>query len=91
MEKTNRKSEKPDDRNLLAYYKSLPAPTYPKKEFTKRIALETGVSEATVRNWILGVTYPDDVKNIKILSDLTGIPIPDLWSGIEKRDDFIEQ
>ena len=64
---------------LKGYYKNLPAPTYPKKEFVRTIASKCDVSESTVRNWVMYGFRPDNEEHIKILSNETGIPVEELW------------
>lgn len=65
---------------LKGYYKNLPEPSYPKRDFIREIALKCNVSDATVRNWIIYGFRPDNPEHIKILSEATGIPENQLWS-----------
>lgn len=57
---------------LKGYYKSLPDPTYPKKEFAAELARRCNVSQATVKNWIMYGFRPFNEKHIAIISDMTG-------------------
>lgn len=41
----------------------------------------TGRSSATIRNWIKFGMIPNDPADIKILSEVTGIPENKLWSN----------
>ena len=64
---------------LKSYYKNLPAPTHPKKEFIRDVATKCDVSEATVRNWVMYGFRPDNEVHIDVLSKETGIPVEELW------------
>lgn len=64
---------------LKSYYKNLPAPTHPKKEFIRDVATKCGVSEATVRNWVMYGFRPVNEEHIKVLSEATGISADNLW------------
>ncbi|MCD8282057.1 MAG: hypothetical protein LUC22_02250 [Prevotella sp.] len=66
--------------NLADYYKSLRGEKPPKKSFVEMVASRCGVTEMTVRNWILYGTHPSQPEYENILSELTGIPVEDLWS-----------
>lgn len=78
--KTSILSENGKKMTLKGYYKSLPEPTYPKKEFTSEIARRCNVSEVTVKNWIMYGFRPSNEKHIEILSEMTGIKPEDLWN-----------
>ena len=64
---------------LRGYYKSLPNSSHPKTEFVNDIAAKTGVSTATVRNWIVYGMRPNNPEHVQILSEITGIPVNELW------------
>ena len=65
---------------LKGYYKSLPDPTYPKKEFAAELARRCNVSQATVKNWIMYGFRPFNENDIAIISEMTGIKPEDLWN-----------
>lgn len=71
---------KPQKMTLRCYYESLPDANHPKTEFINDIAARTGVSTATVRNWIAYGMKPNNHKHIEILSEITGIPENELWN-----------
>lgn len=64
---------------LRGYYNDLPEATHPKTDFINEIASLTGVSTASVRNWIMGMR-PQNPNHIDILSEVTGIPKSELWT-----------
>lgn len=64
---------------LRGYYKSLPNRICPKSEFIHKIANLCGVTDVTVRNWLLYSTRPTNPEHIAILSEETGIAKEDLW------------
>ena len=64
---------------LKGYYNSLPNSTHPKTDLVNSIAVEAGVSVATVRNWIIYGMHPQDRKHIDVLVKKTGIPADSLW------------
>lgn len=64
---------------LRDYYKSLPNSSHPKTDLINDVALETGVSAATVRNWFLYGMRPQNRKHIGVLVSKTGIPEDELW------------
>lgn len=66
--------------SLKDFYHSLPSSSHPKTDFINEVLKRTGVSVTTVRNWILYGMKPNDVKHIEVLSDITGIPVCDLWN-----------
>lgn len=65
---------------LKDYYKSLPDASYPKTDFVNKVANACKVSVATVRNWVAYGMRPSEERNIEILSEMTGIPMSELWS-----------
>lgn len=75
----NSLEEKSSKMTLKDYYLSLPDASYPKTEFINKIALETGVTASTVRNWIKYGMKPNSKEHVAILSRETGIPEDELW------------
>ncbi len=73
------KSKKVRKMTLKGYYTSLPNATHPKTDLINEIAVETGVSAATVRNWVIYGMRPLNRKHIDVLVSKTGIPAADLW------------
>lgn len=65
---------------LKSYYKNLPTPTHPKKELIQSIATRCGVTEVTVRNWIMYGFRPDNQDHVQVISEITGIPAENLWN-----------
>lgn len=65
---------------LSGYYKGLPESTHPKTEFMNEIIKRTGVSFTTARNWVIYNMKPNNPDHIKVLSEITGIPIENLWN-----------
>lgn len=72
-------SKKVPKMTLEGYYESLPRAEFPKTDFVNKISTETGVSTATVHNWIHGKTRPLNREHIQKLCKLTGIKEEDLW------------
>lgn len=64
---------------LQGYYEKLPEAEYPKTNFINTVVSKTGVSTATVRNWIFYGMKPANDKHINVLVELTGIPAEELW------------
>lgn len=64
---------------LKGYYSSLPNASHPKTDLINEIAVEAGVSAATVRNWVIYGMRPLNKSHISILSRKTGIPVEELW------------
>lgn len=64
---------------LRGYYKSLPDPTFPKKDFILEIATKCHVTLATANNWIKYGIKPNKPEHIRILSEITGIAPENLW------------
>lgn len=86
----NAKLRKMDDRNaenqknirkitLKGYYSQLPGANHPKTDFVNEVAMEAGVSAATVRNWVKYGMRPQNREHIEILVRKTGIPAENLW------------
>ena len=65
---------------LEGYYNGLKRPTSPKSEFIKNIAETCGVNQLTVRNWIQGRNQPSNPEHKVFLSEITGIPVEQLWN-----------
>lgn len=72
-------SEKVPKMTLKGYYEELPEAKFPKTEFVNKIVQATGVSTATVHNWIHGKTKPLEKKHIQTLCELTGLREGQLW------------
>lgn len=73
MEKNKRKM------TLQGYYEDLPDAEYPKTNFINAVVSKTGVSAATVRNWIFYGMKPANENHIEVLVEITGIPAEKLW------------
>lgn len=73
------KEQKPQKMTLKGYYLQIPDASHPKTNFVNEIAMEAGVSVATVRNWVVYGMKPQNKKHIEILVRKTGIPAEDLW------------
>lgn len=80
LEDTRVESKNRQKMTLRGYYDSLPSSSHPKTEFVNDIAQRTGVSTATVRNWIAYGMRPNNPDHVQILSEVTGIPVEDLWN-----------
>lgn len=78
--KTNSLPEKGRIMTLRGYYKSLPEPTFPKRDFIQEIAMKCNVTLTTANNWIKYGIKPNNPEHIKILSELTGISPEHLWT-----------
>lgn len=65
--------------NLSDYYQHLPKQSSPKADFVRLIAEKCIVSEATVRLWLYGRTKPSRHEFYRVLSELTGIPVENLF------------
>ena len=74
MEKNSKKM------TLQGYYENLPDAEYPKTNFINSVVSKTGVSAATVRNWIFYGMKPANENHIKVLVEVTGIPANELWA-----------
>lgn len=72
-------SEKVPKMTLEGYYESLPKADFPKTDFVNKVSIETGVSTATVHNWIHGKTKPLNREHIQKLCELTGLKEEELW------------
>lgn len=79
FESNAEKSEKVRKMTLKGYYSQLPDASHPKTDFVNEVAIEAGVSAATVRNWVIYGMKPQNKSHIEILSRKTGIPVEDLW------------
>lgn len=78
-ELTKGKDLKPQKMTLKGYYLQIPDASHPKTDFVNEIAIEAGVSVATVRNWVVYGMKPQNKKHIEILVRKTGIPANELW------------
>ena len=76
--KKNMKKNK-EKMTLQGYYEDLPDAEYPKTNFINSVVSKTGVSAATVRNWIFYGMKPANDKHVSVLVELTGIPAEELW------------
>ena len=79
-ELTKEKVENPQKMTLKGYYMQLPEASHPKTDFMNEIAMEAGVSVATVRNWVIYGMKPANKSHVDILVRKTGIPAEDLWA-----------
>lgn len=73
-------SSKVPKMTLKGYYEGLPEAKFPKTEFVNKIVHETGVSTATVHNWIHGKTKPSEKKYVEKLCEITGLLEEELWN-----------
>jgi len=71
--------EKVQKLTLKGYYLQIPDAVHPKTDFVNEIAMEAGVSVATVRNWVIYGMKPQNRKHVDILVRKTGIPADELW------------
>ena len=78
-QKTNGLGRKADKITLKGYYKNLPEPTYPKREFIQEIAIRCNVTLATANNWVKYGIKPSNPEHVRILSEITGIAPENLW------------
>ena len=76
---SNTFSQKERIMTLKGYYKSLPEPTYPKKDFIQEIALKCNVTLVTANNWVKYGIRPSNPEHVRILSEITGISPENLW------------
>lgn len=79
FEKKAENQEKVQKMTLKGYYLQIPESTHPKTDFVNEIAIEAGVSVATVRNWVIYGMRPQNKKHVDILVKKTGIPADELW------------
>lgn len=77
--KTNTLKPKSKIMTLKGYYKSLPDPTYPKKDFINTISERCNVTLTTANNWIKYGIKPNNPEHVQILSEITGISPEHLW------------
>lgn len=76
---TKVKEQKTKKMTLKGYYLQLPNANHPKTDFVNELAMEAGVSVATVRNWVIYGMKPQNKNHIEILVRKTGIPAENLW------------
>lgn len=77
--KTSSLAEKGNAMTLKGYYDSLPKATHPKSDFLRSVAKRCDVSVCTVRNWTRYGFRPNRKEHIRVLSEITGIPVENLW------------
>ena len=77
--KTNTLPKKGKHMTLRGYYKSLPDPTYPKKDFIHEVSTKCNVTLTTANNWVKYGIKPNNPEHVRILSEMTGIPADNLW------------
>lgn len=68
---------------LKNYYKSLHRPVPPKTALIEELTSRTRKTRQTVRAWLLEGQIPEDEADIAILSELTKIPVDELFKKIE--------
>lgn len=78
-EVTKENLQKERKMTLKGYYSQLLDASHPKTDFMNEIAIEAGVSVATVRNWGIYGMRPQRRIYAEILSRKTGIPVENLW------------
>lgn len=78
-EATKEIMEKVEKLTLKGYYLQLPDANHPKTDFVNEVAVEAGVSAATVRNWVIYGMKPQNKSHVELLSRKTGIAPEDLW------------
>ena len=78
-EMTKDLEQKSQKMTLKGYYSRLPDANHPKTDFINEVAIEAGVSAATVRNWVIYGMRPQNKSHVEILSRKTGISVEDLW------------
>lgn len=63
-------------KSLKDFYKNLPDSRVvsPKSDFIREVTSRCKVSYQTARNWIIYGMKPSNKENVKVLSELTGIP-----------------
>lgn len=64
---------------LKGYYRNLDAVVHPKTDFLNEVARRANVSTTTVRNWVVYGMKPKNEQHRSILSEVTGIPVDNLW------------
>lgn len=64
---------------LKDYYIGLTKKPSPSSAFIADVVYKTGRSASTVIQWVTGKSTPRDVRDIVILSEMTGIPVQDLF------------
>ena len=78
---TNRINKFSQKMTLKGYYLGLPNAVHPKTDFITKIMSECSVSFTTARNWVMGVTRPLNPVHVEKLSEMTGIPVDELWNS----------
>lgn len=64
---------------LSEYFQSLPLRETPRKTLIETICARCEVSKQTARNWCIYGIKPRNYKHVRILSEITGIKIENLW------------
>lgn len=64
---------------LRGYYKNLPEPTFPKRDFIQEVATKCNVTLTTANNWVKYGIKPNNPEHVRILSEITGIEPENLW------------
>ena len=64
---------------LKDFYKGLPKTRSPKKEFIVEVVRCCGVDIATVYNWVSGRSKPANPEHARIISELSGVPVDELF------------
>lgn len=79
IENHKENQQKVQKMTLKGYYQQLPDANHPKTDFVNEVAMDAGVSAATVRNWVIYGMRPQNKNHVEILSRKTGIPVENLW------------
>lgn len=79
VRQTNTLTEKKQKMTLRGYYNSLPRVIQPKQEFMRKVVERTGVTETTVRNWVLYGIEPQKVEYKRVICEITGLSEEELW------------
>lgn len=64
---------------LRDYYVGLTKKPSPSSAFIADVVMKTGRSASTVISWVTGKNTPRDIRDSIILSEMTGIPVPELF------------
>ncbi len=83
IEKTNTSARDKSKMTLRDYFNSLPRrdTVAPRKELINDVATKCNVSASAARSWLAYGICPKRYKHLVILSELTGIPIDNLFEG----------
>lgn len=69
--------------NFASFYDALPDVEAPKTEFIRSLSKRCGVVEQTARTWVKGRSIPKEESHLKIISEMTGISINELFATKE--------